>query len=58
MNHEEKVKFLFEQTCRTISGPLALAPNMSIPLDQRVGRYFDATYAVLEKKLEEKLKQS
>lgn len=57
MNNEEKVKFLFEQTCVVISSSI---PHMNphVTLEKHTQRLFDSIYPVLEKKLEEKLASS
>jgi hypothetical protein len=56
MTHEEKVKFLFAQTCTVISNAVSNdGGRISVPLAIKTSRLFDEVYEVLEKKLEEKL---
>ncbi|MGF2654939.1 hypothetical protein ACQUWL_20840 [Serratia marcescens] len=62
MTNEEKVIFLFTQTCSVIStqhsfpqDQMAAARARALGTGGLVEREFDSVYAVLEKKLSEKL---
>lgn len=64
MKHEEKVIFLFSQTCTLLAGQLAKSGQEKSAIDGAIirvapekiaTRNFDAIYNALEAKLDEKL---
>lgn len=64
MNHEEKVLFLFAQTCTLLSGQLSKGGKDTSPISGAMiqvspakiaTRGFDEVYSALEAKLDERL---